>query len=68
MTTYHIPTLIGKKRDSQSFTKDEINFLISAVANNQIDEAQVGKCNNNFEKDDYVISLLNNNNISIFDG
>lgn len=68
MTTYHIPTLIGKKRDDQSFTKDEINFLISAVANNQIDEAQVGKCNNNFEEDDYVISLLNNNNVSIFDG
>jgi thymidine phosphorylase len=44
MSSYHIPTLIAKKRDGKSFTDDEINFLIGAVARHQIDEAQVGEC------------------------
>ena len=41
-SNYHIPSLIAKKRDGKSFTADEINFLINAIANKRIDDAQIG--------------------------
>jgi len=39
---HHIPTLIVKKRDGKSLTDDEISFLIDAIANRRIDDAQIG--------------------------
>jgi len=40
--SHHIPTLIIKKRDGKPLTDDEINFLIDAITNKRIDQAQIG--------------------------
>ena len=40
---HHIPTLISKKRDGKSLTGDEIDFLVNAIANRKIDDAQIGE-------------------------
>jgi thymidine phosphorylase len=39
---FNIPTLIAKKRDGKSFTKDEIQFVVSAISGGLMDSAQIG--------------------------
>ena len=43
MKSFHIPTLIERKAYGNELSQEEIEYVISAVTNGEIQESQLGK-------------------------